>query len=410
MGKKGERLSVALTSAIAVLSIVTGIVTLGYQPHVTPVAAYIPETVRTAVSLTGAFTGFAMLLSAWGLNRRLRAAWFSALLLYPVTALQGVAQSNLLSIPLILLSVAAIPTLVANRGRFHRKMSLTHGQWSAAAALGAAIAYGTVGSYALRDQYTAVETPIDAFYYTIVTMSTVGYGDLTPTTELARVFALSFIVVGTAAFGFALATLVTPAIEARLTKAMGKVTQRQLEALEGHVVVLGTGGATGSVIEQLDGRSDFVTVTSDEDAVGRLRSRGLLVVDAEPSDERALKKARVSEASAVVAATNHDSRDALAVLTARELAPDSRIVSSAVDVENIESLRRAGADNVISPASIVGGMVAESALHGVDVEREVEAMMESDEGEDTSEGRGDDEAVEDGGEDIISDDSAADEG
>ncbi len=389
MGKKGERLAIALTSAIAVLSIVTGIATLGYQPHVTPLAAYVPEAIRTTVSLTGAFTGFAMLLSAWGLKRRLRIAWYSALVLYPVTALQGVAQSSLLSLPLILLSLAAIPTLVANRERFRREMSLTHGQWSAAAALTGAIAYGTLGSYVLRDQYTEVQTPIDAFYYTIVTMSTVGYGDLTPTTELARVFALSFIVVGTASFAYALATLVTPAIENRLTKALGKVTERQLEALEGHVVVLGTGGPSDSVLRELEGRAEAVVVTTNEEQAKQLRSRGFLVIESDPSDERALEKARVSEAAAVVAATNHDERDAFALLTARELAPDARIVASAVDVENVENLRRAGADTVISPASIVGGLVAESAIHGVDVGRQVDEAMGTQEDLESDRGGGD---------------------
>lgn len=376
MTKRRESAAIAVTSAIAVLSIATGIATLSYEPYVTPLAVHVPDTVRTAVSMTGAFTGFAMLLTAWGLKRRLRVAWYSALLLYPVTALQGVAQSNVLSVPLVVLSLAAVPALVASRRSFRREMSLTQGQWSAAAALVGALAYGTLGSYALRDQYTSVETPLDAFYYTVVTMSTVGYGDLTPTTQLARVFALSFIVVGTASFAFALATLVTPAIESRLTKALGKVTERQLESLQDHVVVLGTGGPSGSVVDALSGRADAVVVTSDGDSASRLKEHGALVVEGEPADELSLQKARVEDAAAVVAATNDDATDALGLLTVRDLAPDTRVVASAVDSSNIENLRRAGADTVISPATIVGGLVAESALHGVDVGREVDEAME----------------------------------
>lgn len=410
MTKRRESAAIAVTSAIAVLSIATGIATLSYEPYVTPLAVHVPETVRTAVSMTGAFTGFAMLLTAWGLKRRLRAAWYSALLLYPVTALQGVAQSNVLSVPLVVLSLAAIPALVASRRSFRREMALTQGQWSAAAALVGALAYGTLGSYALREQYTSVDTPIDAFYYTVVTMSTVGYGDLTPTTELARVFALSFIVVGTASFAFALATLVTPAIESRLTKALGKVTERQLESLQDHVVVLGSGGPSGSVVDELSGRADTVAVTADREAASRLRARGTLVVDAEPSDEVALERARVKDAAAVVAATNDDASDALALLTVRDLAPDTRVVASAVEAQNLESLRRAGADTVISPADIVGGLVAESALHGVDVEREVdEAMSEVGAGDGESDGDvADDPASEEGG--SVEGDDEQDEG
>ena len=386
---KRETVAIALTGIVGVLSVVTGVVSLSYQPYVTPLAEYVPAAVRTAVSLTGAFTGFAMLLSAWGLSHRLRIAWYTSLTLLPVTALQGIVQSNVLSVPLVVLSLAAVPTVLASRSRFSRRLTLSQGQWAAVGALVSALLYGTVGSYALRDGYANIQTPLDALYYTIITVSTVGYGDAVPTTQLARTFAISFVVVGTAAFAFSLGTLITPVIEARLSKALGRMTRLQLEALEDHVVVLGYSEATAPILAELRGRSDFVVLTADADTATKLRERDYMVVNANPSNEGALQQARVGDAKAVVAATSDDAEDALAVLTARQMNPGIRIVVSAADEENVKKLQRAGADTVISPASIVGDLLVESALTGEDTEKMVDEVMEE-ELDDEDENNGED--------------------
>ena len=359
---KRATVAVALAGVVGFLSVVTGVVSLSYQPYVTPLAEHVPQAVRRGVSLTGAFTGFAMLLSAWGLGKRLRVAWYSSLALLPITALQGVAQSNVLSVPLVALSLAAVPVVGASFSRFSRRLTLNQGQWAAVGALVSALLYGTVGSYALREGYENIQTPLDAFYYTIITVSTVGYGDAVPTTQLARTFAVSFVVVGTAAFAFSLATLITPAIEARLSKALGRVTRLQLESLDNHVVVLGYSETTEPILSELKERADFVVLTPDADTAENLRGKDHMVVNANPSDEGALERARVRNASAVVAATNDDARDALAVLTARQMNPEVRIVVSCADEENVRKLRRAGADTVISPATVVGDLLVESAL------------------------------------------------
>ena len=395
---KRETVAIALTGIVGVLSVVTGVVSLSYQPYVTPLAEYVPAAVRTAVSLTGAFTGFAMLLSAWGLSHRLRIAWYTSLTLLPITALQGIVQSNVLSVPLVVLSLAAVPTVLASRSRFSRRLTLSQGQWAAVGALVSALLYGTVGSYALRDGYANIQTPLDALYYTIITVSTVGYGDAVPTTQLARTFAISFVVVGTAAFAFSLGTLITPVIEARLSKALGRMTRLQLEALEDHVVVLGYSEATAPILAELRGRSDFVVLTADADTATKLRERDYMVVNANPSNEGALQQARVGDAKAVVAATSDDAEDALAVLTARQMNPDIRIVVSAADEGNVRKLQRAGADTVISPASIVGDLLVESALTGEDTEKMVDEVMEEeldDEDDGEKGGRGTEESGDD---------------
>jgi len=206
MGAKREKVAILITGLIGLFSsllfsVVTGLVSLSYQPEFVSVVGLVHGMAqdRRLTDRGIAFTGFAMLLSAWGLKQRLRLAWYTSLFLLPITALQGLAQSNVLSAPLVVLSLAAIPTVASQYSRFSRRLSLTQGQWAAVGALVSALLYGTVGSYGLRDGFEGIDTPIGAFYYTVVTVSTVGYGDATPETQLTRAFAVSFIVVGTAA-------------------------------------------------------------------------------------------------------------------------------------------------------------------------------------------------------------------
>lgn len=372
----GQHLAITLTLLVGVLSLITGVANLASTTRFLLLAQYIPDVMRNAVALTGSFTGFAMLVSAWGLRRRLRVAWYSAVVLFPVTALQGIVQSSVLSFPLILLSIAALPTVIFNRHAFDRRSSLSPSQSASAAVLVGVLTYGTVGTYALRNDFPRVNTPLDAFYYTVVTASTVGYGDITPQTQLAETFTLSLIVVGTAGFALVIAALITPAIEARLIGALGRMTESQLDLLKNHVIVLGYGDLTEPIVEELQGKVDFLIITEKSDIAQRLGERGFDTLVADPSDEETLEKARIGDALAAVVATNNDAEDALAVLTARQLNPEIRIVAASTEIENIGKLKRAGADTVVSPASIAGHLLVESALGGRDTEEVAEKLLE----------------------------------
>lgn len=371
----GLRLTIGLTMAVAVLSVLTGILRITQQSVAGPLATFIPPGVQETVGFTGALTGFLMMGSALGLRRGLRAAWYSTVVLLPVTALQGLLQSSPLALPLVALSILAIPNVLVHRRRFNRTIELSQSQLAAAAAIIGAQVYGTVGTYALREQFGNVSTLVDAFYYTIVTASTVGYGDATPQTQQAKLFGMSVLVVGTVSFAIALGTLFGPAIEARFQKALGRMTESQLELLEGHLLVLGHGDLTDVILEEL-GDVEYLVVTPDANWASGMKERDVDVLVADPSDEETLLRAQIGDASAVLVATNEDAEDALAVLTARQLNPTVRIVAAATNRENVEKLRRAGADVVISPATIGGHLLVDSALGGEDVEAAAQRMVE----------------------------------
>ncbi|MCL7416637.1 MAG: NAD-binding protein [Halalkalicoccus sp.] len=375
-GLIGTHLTVALTGIVAVLSIVTGIANIS-APAVGLLDDWIaiPVIVHRTAGFTGAMTGFLMLLSAYGLRTRLRVAWWSTAVLLPMTAIQGLLQSSVLSIPLILVSTLAMPNLLANRAQFDRELELTNTQIAAGLALVGAQAYGTLGTYALREEFGEVETILDAFYFTLVTASTVGYGDATPTTQEARLFGMSVLLVGTASFAVALGALLSPVIEARFAAALGKMNDAELATLDDHVLVLGYGELTEPILQELETRAPFVVVTDHDERAERLAERDLLVLRGDPSDEETIERAGLERARAVVVATDTDAEDALTVLTVRQLRPDIRIVSAATDRENVVKLRRAGADTVISPATIGGRLMVQSALGREDTEDVADRLL-----------------------------------
>ena len=362
------RASIALTFAVALLSIVVGLLHISGFSVEGPLTPYIPGIVLRTAGFTGTITGFAMLGSGFALKKGYRIGWYTTAVLLPLTAVQGLMQASVFSLPLVVLSVVSMPALAVNRGRFDRSFAPSPTQLAAGAALGTAIAYGTVGTYALREEFAGVETIVDAFYFTVVTASTVGYGDITPQTgaasDIAQLFVLSSLVMNVAAFAVALGVLLTPAIEAQLSKALGKMTEKQFDLLENHVLLLGYGGMTELILDELTERNvtEFAIVTNDETAARTLGDRSIPVLTADPSDIEPLERAHLTDARAVVVATDDDARDALSVLTARQLDPDIRIVATATQRENVEKLRRAGADHVISPATLGGHLIVAEAF------------------------------------------------
>lgn len=371
------RVTVALTLLSGVLSVAAGIADIGAPGQFGPLAPFIPPGIQQAAGFTGALTGFVLIGAALGLRSGLRASWYVAAVLLPVTLAQGFVQASAYSLPLIATSVVAIVAVWLSRDNFTRRMSLTTTQLAAGLALAGVQLYGTVGAFALREHFGGIDTVLDAFWFTLVTASTVGYGDVTPTSQLGRLFGISVLLLGTASFAIALTALLGPVIEARFASALGRMTQSQLEALEGHVIVAGYGDLTEPILGELtaDARP-FVVVVADEATASQLRERDLNVVVGDPSDDETFERVGLHKAAAVVVATNNDGNDALTILTARQLNPEVRIVASATERENERKLRRAGADTVISPAVIGGHLIVKSATGSDDAEAIAEDVLE----------------------------------
>jgi voltage-gated potassium channel len=224
--------------------------------------------------------------------------------------------------------------------------------------------YGTVGSYALREEFGALTSWSDAIYYVLITISTVGYGDITPTTLEAKWFSLSVVIFGTGAFTAAIGSFVVPAIESRMAAAFGNMTPSELTLLDNHVLVLGYSDLTDSLLDEL-ADEDVVVITDDSDEAADLKDRDVNVLTDDPTDGEALRNARIADARGVVVATRDDAQDVMAILAARKANPDVRVVGAANDYSNVDKLEKVGADEVISPMNIGGRILGRSIVDDI---------------------------------------------
>jgi voltage-gated potassium channel len=359
----GARVAVLLTGTVAVLAFVTGLSDLsaGTVSLDGPLAALVPGD-GSLVRLYGVFFSFVLTALTAGLQRRLRVAWYGVVVALPLLALLPLTTGDVTGMPLLVLTVVTLPLVLYHRETFDQRLELSPFQAIAIATFVGVQVYGTIGAYVLRSDYTGINTWTDAFYYIVVTGTTVGYGDATPTSQITKLFTLSIIVTSTAAFGAVFGSLLVPALESRITSAFGNMTASELTLLEDHVLVLGYGDLTEPLLERLAADTDIVVLTTDTEVVSALRERDVNVLTADPTDESSLLDARIDVARGVVAATDDDARNTLAVLAARQTNPDVRVVAAANDPRHVDKLRGVGADEVISPAVLGGQRLGRSVL------------------------------------------------
>jgi voltage-gated potassium channel len=367
----GARATVILTGVLTLLSFVTGLSNLSRETGALagPLAGVVPVAAGIVlVQFGGVLFAHVLGLVTVGLQRRKRVAWQIAAGLLPALAVLPLLTLQPTDVPLFLAVVVTYPLHLRNRDQFERSVDLSPLQLAALAAIVAVLLYGTVGAYRLRSQFTAIDTWGDSFYYVVVTIATVGYGDITPTSAVAKWFSLTIMVFGIGAFTVAVGALIGPAIESRMAAAFGNMTASELTLLEDHVVVLGYGDVTASLLDELDPETDLVVVTPDQETVSRLNTEGVNVLTGDPTDESVLRDARVPAASGVVVGSDDDARDVLAVLATRNVAPDVRVVAAANDGTHVEKLESVGADEVVDPLAIGGRLLGRSVLHDEAVE------------------------------------------
>jgi len=200
----------------------------------------------------------------------------------------------------------------------------------------------------------------DALYLTIQTITTVGYGDLAPRTEVGRLFA-NFVMLGGVSVGLAFLTLVLwPYLEERMRNMFGLL--EPVKARD-HVIICGYTHVAEEVVKELRTYGvSFVVVDKHEEVAHRLRREGAPVVVGDPADERTLIEAGVLDARALIASCRDDSDNAFVTITATKLREDLPVIVRALNVENIRKLKSAGASHVISPEVVGGEMVGRSVV------------------------------------------------
>ena len=205
--------------------------------------------------------------------------------------------------------------------------------------------------------------PLDAFYMTVVTVATVGYGDIVPKTTAGRIFTMVLIVLGVGTTYYSFTYLFSLMVEGQLKNMMGRRgMNRKIASMENHIIVCGAGRVGGNVVVRLKHEAaDYVVIENSQEVYGQLVEDKVTAVHGDATRDEVLLAAGIERARGVITTLSHDADNVYVTLTAKSLNPRISVVSRAERPEAEEKLRRAGADTVIFP-SVMGGRQMVSAV------------------------------------------------
>jgi voltage-gated potassium channel len=198
----------------------------------------------------------------------------------------------------------------------------------------------------------------DAFYMTVITLATVGYGEVHPLSTTGRWVAIVLILGGTGSLAYGMSMVTALIIEGELHNILGKRRMdKVLAGLRDHVIVCGFGDTGRHVVDEfLKTRQPCVIIERNLSHIKHPeRFRDVPLIEGEATDEEVLRRARIGAARGLVTTMPEDKDNLFVILTARGMNPTLRIVSRAIADESHEKLRKAGADAVVS-ANRIGGL------------------------------------------------------
>jgi voltage-gated potassium channel len=216
-----------------------------------------------------------------------------------------------------------------------------------------------------RDNADGHVSVLDAAYYTTVTLSTTGYGDIVPVTNTARLVNFALITPLRVLF---LVILVGTTLEVltRRTRDEWRLA-RWRRSMRGHTVVVGYGTKGRSAIETLRaagiGDPDIVVVDRRSDLAAEANAAGLVALVGDATRSVVLRHAETEEAARVIVAPDRDDTAVLVTLTARQLNPKAVVVAAVREAENVPLLRQSGADVVITSSETAGRLLGVATVH-----------------------------------------------
>jgi voltage-gated potassium channel len=214
----------------------------------------------------------------------------------------------------------------------------------------------------LKDSYDGSVSFLDVVYFTMISITTTGYGDIVPVSDQARMFD-AFIVTPIRIFFVLIFIGTAYTFVFRRTWDKWRMARIQ-ESLCGHIVVAGFGTSGNEAVDELialgTAAHEIVVVDPSAEALERAEALGCAVVEADATRDRSLQAVRISAARALIVSAGRDDTSILITLTARHLAPKLNISVAVRNEDNELLARQAGASTVINPVSFAGLLLAGS--------------------------------------------------
>ena len=313
-----------------------------------------------------AVIGIFLILMAIGLLLRSKLAWFIVLLTLVAHLLLDVTGHATASAFLLVCNVILLVAMLASYRSF-RRSSLATSTLFAITSILLLLVYAMFGSYELGAEF---KPPIidlaTALYWSVETMSTVGYGDITPQTVEAKMFVISVIVLGVSIFAASLSAILVPVINRRIARLL-KPGEREMDR-KNHYVIVGDTALAHNTFRELSARGQQVTFIYDK-AGGGQGDKDMDVVVGNSSNLEVLRLAGAHRAKAVLALGDDDAANAFVVLAMKDLAEQVKTVVVVNNARNMASVKRVHPDLIIAP-QILGGALLAMALSGEELNTE----------------------------------------
>lgn len=211
------------------------------------------------------------------------------------------------------------------------------------------ILIGTLGYWMLEPDISV----LDALYMSLITMSTVGYGDETVTDE-GKLFTIFYLILGVGVFSLSLSRIAAAMVEGRIQAVLGRRrTQMKINQLTDHIVLCGLGRFGQITAAEFRAKKiPVVALDVDPEVIKDAEEHGILGLVADATEEESLVRAGLERARALCCALPTDAENVYTILTAKDIRPDLSITALARDRKAERKLRFAGAQDVISPYTI----------------------------------------------------------
>ena len=205
----------------------------------------------------------------------------------------------------------------------------------------------------------------DAIYLTIITVATVGYGDIVPTHPAGKLLTVVLVLVGVSFVMYMFSKIVEAMVEGEIRAILGKrQMKKQINQLDNHYIVCGHGRIGRIICETLfENHKPFVVIERNEEEIQEIIKKGYVEINGEASEDDTLLQAGIMRAKGLIAVVSSDADNVFVTLTAKGLNPDIQVLARSSGATGTEiKLKRAGADKVISPYFIGGRRMAQAII------------------------------------------------
>lgn len=201
---------------------------------------------------------------------------------------------------------------------------------------------------------------VDALYMTVITISTVGFGEVGTTSELSELFSVLMIFLGVGVVGYAFTTVEAMLVEGRLVDLWkGSKMDKKISALDEHYIICGSGELADVIIDKFTKEGlDFLVITDDRADLDDYSHHDILVIEGQATEEEVLEKAGISKAKGLIAALPSEVDNIVTVLTARHLNKDIYIIANSTSKSGSQKLMKVGANKTMSAIEISGKRIA----------------------------------------------------